>query len=81
MESWVNALNDVRNDCAHHSRIWNKNLVNSPGIPKGTTFAEFQHLRGRHAKGAAPTQELYGALVVMAFLIKQFHRTRNGTSE
>ncbi|MFZ7094300.1 Abi family protein [Primorskyibacter sp. 2E233] len=81
MESWVNALNDVRNDCAHHSRIWNKNLINSPGIPKGTTFAEFQHLRGRHAKGAAPTQKLYGALVVMAFLIKQFHRTRNGTSE
>ncbi|WP_171060931.1 MULTISPECIES: Abi family protein [Rhodobacterales] len=73
MESWVNALNDVRNDCAHHSRIWNKNLVNSPGIPKGLGFPEFQHLKGKPAGGVAPTQKLYGALVVIAYLLKQFY--------
>lgn len=73
MESWLNALNGVRNDCAHHSRIWNKNLVNSPGLPKGTSFPEFQHLKGKQPKGAAPTQKLYGALVVMVYLLKQFY--------
>ncbi len=73
LESWVNALNDLRNDCAHHSRVWNKNLTNSPGLPKGSDFGEFQHLRDRKAKGAAPTQKLYGALVVMAYLLRCFH--------
>lgn len=77
MESWVNALNGLRNDCAHHSRVWNKNLTNSPGIPKGPAFTEFQHLRGHHEKGAAPTQKLYGALVIMAYLIKCFHPRTN----
>ena len=73
MESWLNALNDVRNDCAHHSRVWNKNLVNSPSFPKCASFPEFQHLKTKQPKGAAPTQKLYGALVVMAYLLKQFY--------
>ncbi|MEY8832848.1 Abi family protein [Phaeobacter italicus] len=73
MEAWVGALNSVRNDCAHHSRVWNKNLVNSPSFPKTSDFPEFEHLRGKHEKGATPSQKLYGALVVIAYLLKQFH--------
>jgi abortive infection bacteriophage resistance protein len=27
MQSWLRSLNFVRNVAAHHSRLWNKNLV------------------------------------------------------
>jgi len=26
LPSWLQAINQIRNYCAHHSRIWNKNL-------------------------------------------------------
>ena len=31
--SWMLALNTVRNICAHHSRLWNRDLGNKPKIP------------------------------------------------
>lgn len=33
MESWLKSLNDVRNICAHHSRLWNKEHGRSIKIP------------------------------------------------
>ncbi|KXO81225.1 hypothetical protein AYL20_16215 [Acinetobacter venetianus] len=33
MESWLKSLNDVRNLCAHHSRLWNKEHGRSIKIP------------------------------------------------
>lgn len=32
--SWMRALNDVRNACAHHNRVWNRTWVKSPKLPK-----------------------------------------------
>ncbi len=31
MPSWLQSITQIRNYCAHHSRLWNKNL---PGKPK-----------------------------------------------
>lgn len=31
--SWLRALNDVRNACAHHNRVWNRGWVKQPSIP------------------------------------------------
>ena len=68
------SLNEVRNACAHHSRLWNKVLTNSPGFQKKGVLPEFDHLRddrGRiqdqHAK------RLYGALMAIVFLMKRIH--------
>lgn len=33
LESWILALNTVRNLCAHHGRLWNKELGVKPMIP------------------------------------------------
>jgi abortive infection bacteriophage resistance protein len=33
MESWLNTLNFVRNACAHHARLWNRELPIRPVIP------------------------------------------------
>lgn len=33
-ESWIHTLVYIRNVCAHHSRLWNKELQISPQLPK-----------------------------------------------
>ncbi len=33
LQSWLRSLNFVRNVAAHHSRLWNKNLVDQPKLP------------------------------------------------
>jgi len=37
-ESWITALNAVRNICAHHGRLWNREFGYKPLIPKKTAF-------------------------------------------
>jgi abortive infection bacteriophage resistance protein len=32
-ESWLRSLNYLRNVCAHHSRLWNANIVDRPKAP------------------------------------------------
>ena len=34
LESWLKALTELRNTCAHHARLWNKVFVNFPKIRK-----------------------------------------------
>lgn len=31
--SWLRSLNYLRNVCAHHSRLWNRNIVDRPKLP------------------------------------------------
>ena len=33
LESWMVAVNVLRNHCAHHARVWNRNLPNRPQLP------------------------------------------------
>ncbi len=45
MESWLRSLNYVRNIIAHHGRLWNINLADSPKLPtKVGTIVEFDDL-------------------------------------
>ena len=34
--TWLRSLNYLRNVCAHHSRLWNRNIVDQPKLPSGT---------------------------------------------
>lgn len=38
LESWLRTLNYIRNICAHHSRLWNKELANSAALPPGADW-------------------------------------------
>jgi len=38
LESWLKTLNDVRNICAHHSRLWNKEHGRSIKIPTSNSI-------------------------------------------
>jgi abortive infection bacteriophage resistance protein len=31
--TWLRSLNYLRNVCAHHSRLWNRNIVDQPKLP------------------------------------------------
>ncbi|MCG5509015.1 Abi family protein [Ectothiorhodospira lacustris] len=34
--TWLRSLNYLRNICAHHSRLWNRNIVDQPKLPSAT---------------------------------------------
>lgn len=45
LESWLHTLTSVRNICAHHSRLWNRELGIKPEIPKQRSFSWPGYLR------------------------------------
>ncbi len=44
--SWLRSLNYLRNVCAHHSRLWNRNVVDQPKLPKQGTVAALDAFHG-----------------------------------
>lgn len=51
--TWLRSLNYLRNVCAHHSRLWNRNIVDQPRLPSVAEvawvapFVSDSHLRAR----------------------------------
>lgn len=51
--SWLRSLNYLRNVCAHHSRLWNRNIVDQPRLPPSSEmpwiapFEASDHARAR----------------------------------
>ena len=76
--SWMASLNEVRNACAHHSRLWNKVLTNRPTFQNQGQLPDFDHMRDERGRlRDHHSTRLYGALMAMVFLMKRFHpRTR-----
>lgn len=66
METWLRALNFVRNVAAHHSRLWNKNLVDQPKLPKPGDIPEFDPLLGK----PDITSRLYVILCILIFFMR-----------
>jgi abortive infection bacteriophage resistance protein len=44
LTGWVRSLNFVRNLCAHHSRLWNRPLVDQPPLPRAGEVTLLSHL-------------------------------------
>lgn len=49
LQSWLRTLNYVRNVAAHHSRLWNRNLVDQPRLPRDDSMPDFVSLRDQPA--------------------------------
>ena len=65
--SWIRTVNHLRNICAHHSRLWNKAIIDQPKIPNLGVHPELDHI-------VALTQShsrFYTSITVVAFLVKQ----------
>lgn len=68
LAKWVHVLRDVRNICAHHGRLWNKNLIAAPGLQsKVSKPFPVQNAGTTTAK----MNTVYGALVVMRVMARQ----------
>jgi abortive infection bacteriophage resistance protein len=66
--SWLRSLNYLRNVCAHHSRLWNRNIVEQPKLPSASEMAwvaDFEgndHARARCFQLLRMTRHLLGAI-------------------
>jgi len=62
LPSWLQSISQIRNYCAHHSRLWNKNL---PGTPKILPKPPFRWVN----EVPTDTQKLYLHLCIMRYLL------------
>lgn len=67
LETWLRSINFVRNVAAHHSRLWNKNLIDQPKLPKIGDIPEFDTLCSQ----ANNTSRLYVALCILIYLTRR----------
>lgn len=66
MESWLRSLNYARNVVAHHSRLWNRNLIDQPKLAKQGEIPAFDPLIGNiHI-----TSRVYVVLCILAHFMK-----------
>lgn len=66
--NWMRVLNYVRNTCAHHSRLWNRNMAVQLSTSHLVGIAQLRHLR---AVDTRQTDRLFGTLCVLAYLMDQ----------
>lgn len=62
LESWLHTLTFIRNCCAHHSRLWNRELAVRPKLPKDWTFPSISKPHPQ------PNQRVYVVLTMLAYL-------------
>lgn len=66
MQSWLHTLTTIRNICAHHARLWNRELGIRPELPRKVNFLWPQHLQqpGQHAR-------MFSILSILNLLMRQ----------
>lgn len=66
LQSWLHTLTTIRNICAHHARLWNRELGIRPELPRTVNFPWPQHLQqpGQHAR-------LFTVLSILNLLMRQ----------
>ena len=52
--SWLRSLNYLRNVCAHHCRLWNRNIVEQPKLPPVAELAWLADFHGNSHRLARP---------------------------
>jgi abortive infection bacteriophage resistance protein len=68
LASWLHTLNFVRNCCAHHSRLWNRELAVQPKIPHGALWQLPERLDLGQIQ---PQRRIYVVLLLLAHLMRQ----------
>ena len=63
MRSWLLALNTIRNICAHHGRLWNRELGNKPKMPNIRKYPAW------HQPVAIGNKRVFGILTILHYLL------------
>lgn len=77
LQSWLHHLSHVRNVCAHHSRLWNREFTITPAVPKRKPVS----VAGSFQVGS---RKVYNALVILLHfmdIIAPEHHWRNRCSD
>ncbi|RFA08228.1 hypothetical protein B7R54_02560 [Subtercola boreus] len=70
---WLVGLGVIRNHCAHHNRLWNRQLPHALAkIPPLTVKPDLHHL-----SNVAHRRKLYGWISVLAYTLRNYDNTSN----
>jgi abortive infection bacteriophage resistance protein len=72
--SWIRSLNYVRNLCAHHSRIWNRELAQAPQKPKSLKDSWISDPIRVSDPKIKPELRLYLILAIIEFMVRKVNR-------
>jgi abortive infection bacteriophage resistance protein len=72
LDSWLLALNTVRNICAHHGRLWNRELGTKPKIPNKA--------REWHHPVAIENNRVFGILTICRYCLDRIAPQSNWVS-
>jgi len=64
-ESWLMALNTIRNICAHHGRLWNRELGVKPLIPLANSYPDW------HAPVVVQNNRMFGVLTICRYCLSR----------
>ncbi|MFC2149567.1 Abi family protein [Candidatus Auribacterota bacterium] len=64
LTSWLQTINVIRNICAHHSRLWNKELGVKPLIPRKKKYPEW------HVPVTISQHRIFGILTLLHYLLR-----------
>ncbi|MFC6158185.1 Abi family protein [Kribbella jiaozuonensis] len=67
LANWLRVLNYVRNVCAHHSRLWNRNLADQLAPSHLRSIPDLRHLTDRRVSHF----RIYSTLCVVGFLLSR----------
>ncbi|NLG17622.1 MAG: DNA-binding protein [Fibrobacter sp.] len=63
--SWMRSINGVRNICAHHSRLWNREIGYQPTIPRKNKHPEW------HSPVEVTGNRIFGVLTVLKYMLNR----------
>ena len=65
LENWLHAISNLRNGCAHHSRVWNRRFMVSVTLPYNTLYL----FMDRTTIGQIRTNKLFAVLSCIAYIL------------
>ncbi|TNF69461.1 MAG: Abi family protein [Gammaproteobacteria bacterium] len=74
LSSWMRSLSDLRNFCAHHSRIWNRVFGSNAVLPKVKPKHWLKYLPGSIGNNKiVPKKSLYYQVVIIWYFLSQMN--------
>lgn len=64
LKNWLQEINTLRNNCAHHSRIWNRVASNAVTLPKNAYFDTF-------SLDVEARKRIYSKICILWYLVKR----------
>lgn len=76
LRSWMQSISYLRNICAHHSRLWNRELGNKPKIPKDNSNWIVYPVTVADPN-IKPSTRMYVLLAIVEYLLREINPGSN----